>query len=498
MARDDVEIKVIEQQTPISDDSIDYQPFGVKVLKLRVQRNQATRPDLGPIWIHPQGYVRPDARSDDPALWRVYGTAGSDPSTSSGQAPSTSSGQAPDLWVAWGAGDERGFCVKTKDRFKIDKVPLPLDDDGAYYIYLHLIHRPEKPFEHRPTDKTLTVQATGEDGQVYGQTAVRLTVPAATNPVRAHWDWDLDAGVSTIALRGAGDGPAQLPLYVSRWWPVRHVEYRPVDGVTAEFLRHLKITYRRQEDGQDRGRIDVSLGDTPLAEFTGELTLPLHDYRLCTAEVFRFLDDYHLAVRLWFYWVHLGFSADQLLAFVPPDRRADWRAEAERVRDGLKGLLLPWHKREEVPDVERFDLLLDLDNLDVKYVGTDTHWQEFWAAVADGEPLRACIATLLDTGRVAALAKSVPKKKLPVLDPLANGLCDIVNQWSGHDCPHRGQGQLITADKVRKGRQYDVCPRCGSHFIGQGARALGVAKHAPLLGNVDVIENAVSTSVLEG
>ncbi len=483
MARDDVEIKVIERQTPIEGDSIDYQPFGVKVLKLQVQRNQARKPALGPIWIHPQGYTRPDAQSNDPALWRVYGTAEGD----------------PDLWVAWGAGDERGFCVKTKDRFKIDKVPLPLDDDGCYYIYLHLIHRPEKPFVHTPAAKTLTVQATGEDGQVYGETTVRLTAPAAAaNPVRAHWDWDLDAGVSTITLRGAGNGPTQLPLYVSRWWPVRRVEYAPMDAATARFLQELHIVYRRQENGQNRGRIDVSLGDTPLAKFTGELALPLHDYRLCTAEVFRFLDDCHLVMRLWFYWVHLGFSANQLLTFVPSDPSDDQREEAERVSDGLKKGLLPWHKREEVPDVERFDLLLDANDLSVKYVGSDTHWQEFWAVVNTGEPLRARIATLLDTFKVIDQAKEVPHVAPPTFDPLANGLCDLVNEWSGHTCPHRLKGTVITAHDIEPGDEFDFCPRCGTHFVGQQARALGVTKHAPLLGNVSLLTNAISTSVLEG
>ena len=478
MARDDVEMQVIERQTPIGADSVDYQPFGIKVLKLRIQRNQTSKPALKPIWIYPKGYVRPDAKADDPALWRVYGTAEND----------------ADLWVAWGAGDERGFCVKTRDRFMIDKVPLPLDDDEFYYVYLHLIHRPQDPFAHTPTEKTLTVQAIGKDGQVHGEKTVRLTVPEkASNPVRAHWDWDLDAGVSTITLRGADDGPAQLPLYVSRWWPVRHVEYVPLDDAMARSLADLRIIYQR------RGQVDVLLGDTHLAEFTGDLALPLHDYRLCTAEVFRFLDDYHLVVRLWFYWVHLGFSPEQLMTFVPPERRADWRAEAERVHKDLRGGLLSWHRREEVPDVERFDLLLDLTNLDEKFVGTDTHWQEFWALVEQGQPLRARIATLLDTGKVAALAKSVPKTLGPTLDPLANGLCDIVNEFTGYNCPHRGQGRLIATDKLKKGRKYGLCPRCGSHFIGQGlSRALGVAKHAPLLGNVDVIENAVSTSVLEG
>ena len=85
------------------------------------------------------------------------------------------------------------------------------------------------------------------------------------------------------------------------------------------------------------------------------------------------------------------------------------QAEAKRVHDGLRRGLLPWHKREEVPDLERFDLLLDPQNLAIKYVGTDTHWQEFWARVLrTGEPLKARIATLLDTFRVKTQADNVP------------------------------------------------------------------------------------------
>lgn len=483
MTRDDVEMQIVERQTPTTAHSIDYQPFGVKVLKLRIQRNQATRPTLGPVWIHPKGYVRPDADSKDPAAWRVYGTAQND----------------PNLWVAWGAGDERGFCVKTQDRFKVDKVPMPLDDDKAYMIYLHLIHRPPDPFAHDLAPKTLIVQATGEQGQVYGETSVTLNPPEqAPNPLRADWKWDLDAGVSTITLRGAEGKPAQLPLYFSRWWPVHRLSYVPVDAATEKFLQDFKITYYRQDNGQDRGRVQAWLGKTLLAEFKGDLALPLHDYRLGSVELLRFLDDRHLVVRLWFYWVHLGFSADQLLTFVPPARREDWRAEARRVQDSLKSLILPWRVRDEVPDVERFDLVLDPQKLDIKYVGTDTHWQEFWALVNKGEPLQARIASLLDTFRVVDQATAVPKIKPPVFDPLANGLCDLVNEYSGHNCPHRAKGGLITAGDIEPGVEYALCPRCGSRFIGQGGRALGVAKHAPLLGNVSLLKNAVSTSVLEG
>ncbi len=483
MAHDDVEIKIVDRQTVTDVDSVDYQPFGVKVLKLRVRRNPVTRPDLGPIWLIPQGYVRPNAKSGDPVQWRAYGTAGGD----------------PDLWVAWGAGDERGFCAKTQDRFKINKVPAPLNDDGAYYLYLHLIHRPADPFAYHLAEKSLTVQAVDADGQVRGEKTVQLTVPAqATNPVRMQWEGNLSTGVSTITLRGAGNGPAYLPLYVSRWWPTSRVDYVPVDAAMTRFLSDLKIVFHRQGQDADRGKIDVLLDKTPLAHIAGYLAPPLHDARLCGVEAFRFLDDYHLVVRLWFHWLHLNFSADQLLACVPAGQRAAGRAEAERVCAQLN-TLVPYYKREEVPDIERFDLLLDLNDLNTKYVGTDTHWQEFWASVKDGEPLEAKIASLAEVIQVIDQATDVPKKKPPVFDPLANGLCDLVNEWSGQPCPHRGQGQLVPMGLISSGQQYAVCPRCRSHFTGQGTREVGLwDKHAPWLVNAEIAHKAVSTSVLDG
>lgn len=47
MARDDVSLTVWGRSGPISDGTLDYLPFGVRVLKLRVQRNQARPADAG-------------------------------------------------------------------------------------------------------------------------------------------------------------------------------------------------------------------------------------------------------------------------------------------------------------------------------------------------------------------------------------------------------------------------------------------------------------------
>ncbi|MBN1177955.1 MAG: hypothetical protein JXD18_02005, partial [Anaerolineae bacterium] len=414
MARDDVAITLVDRQTPVDADSVDYQPFGVKVLKLRIQRNQTKtpRPTLPPIWIRPAGYIRSDAKSNDPARWRAYATAEN----------------APDLWVAWGAGDEVGFCVKTKD-LKVRMRPAALDDDDAYTVYLNLIHRPAAPLAHAPTEKALVVQAVGEDGTVYGEKRIRLTVPAgATNPVRACWETDLDAGVSTIALRGADGGPAQIPSYVSRWWPRREVAYAPEDPTIRQVLDGLKITFTRQDGAQKQGRIDVTLDGTALAELAGDLAFPVHDCRLLSAELLRFLDDRHFVLRLWLYWVHVGFAPEHLLAFVPAARQAEFRPQAESVCHTLRNKLWArWAKTQEVPDVERFDILFDPADLTVKYVGTDTHWQEFWAVVDDGESLQACIASWKEIGKVAQQSGAVAgKDQPPVYDPVVNGLCSIV------------------------------------------------------------------------
>ncbi|MCA9952959.1 MAG: hypothetical protein KDE48_25095 [Anaerolineales bacterium] len=498
MAKNDVEMTLFERQSPIAENSVDYQPFGVKVLKLRVRRNQKMIPksSFGPIWIHPEGYQRPDGASNDSAKWRVYATAVTD----------------SDLWVAWGAGDENGFCVKTKDPFGVQKSPAKLDDDEDYYIYLHLIHRPSDPFTHELKDIELVIQATGKDKDgemgVLGELEVTLTVPqACTNPLRAHWQWNQADGASTITLRGVGGAAAQLPLYFSRWWPSQKISWAAAGAQTMQFAQSIKMIYQRRFEDKDQGHIEVFVGDTAVASIRGDLALPMHDARLFNAELFQFLDDYHVVLRLWFYWVHLGFTTDELLAYLPVNQKADGGDEADRVAQKIRSGLIPWRKREEVPDIERFDIVLDPQNLAVKYVGTDTHWQEFWAIVAEGEPLKARIATLTDTFRVLKQANNVPEKKAPpVFDPLANGLCDFLNPLgSGHDCPHRGTGDLISVEDIEEGDNFRQCKRCFTHFmdVDDDTRAGGIAKHAPVMDNAFTMINddeimPFSTAVLKG
>lgn len=484
---DDVVLTVCGREGAIDNGAIDYLPFGVRVLKLRVQRNQERQPKLGPVWLRPLGYQPPNWQSESWDAWQVYGTAVND----------------PDLWVAWGAGDEKGFAVKSTDRFKVDKVALPLDDDNVYFLYFHLIHRPADPFNHILTEKTVVMQAVDEMGNVVGETAVKLTIPAnVTNPLRPHWHTDWINGQSEITLRGRPNQPTQCPRYLSRWWGQQHIAHETIhpDTPLAAFVTQLRIQYNRQDGLSDRSRLLVWAENRLLAELDGDIALPLHDMRLCNIELFRFSDDNHVVLRFWFYWLHLRFAPRQLLNFVPTNQQATQQPEAERVADSLNKGLMPWQRREEVPDVERFDLLLDLNQPDVKFVGTDTHWKEYWAVVDAGEPLQARIATKRDLPWIGVQQLQFPPSADPVCDPLANGLCDLINEASRTSCPHRGFGHVVRQPRMQPSETDAVCQQCQTRFRGQPFRALGMlwGKHGPLPKNATVVQNAISSDVLQG
>lgn len=480
MGINDVEIKVIERQELSDATSVDYHPFGVKVLKLGVRRRKSVENDLPPLWIRPEGYQTPDLDSQPHA----FGRADDD----------------EDLWVAWGAGDEAGFAVNLADKNVFEKESAPITDDTLYHIYLHLIHRPADPLTHQLNNKTLTVVAADAKGDIYGKLTVQLTTPQnSPNPVRTSWAWNQDNDASTLTFQGVGDAAAQLPRLVARWWPSQKIVYEDVDAKTAEFLSQLKIIYKRQADA-DRGQLTCFHGDLVIADIAGDIRLPIHDQRLCAVDLFRFPDDHHIVIRVWFYWLHLTFSTDELTAFAPAEHLSAWQAQAGQLKANLDSGSIPWHIREEVPDLERFDLILDPDNLRLQYVGSDAHWKEFWAEVDKGETLQARIATKRDIPAVVWQNWEIHKSEKPIYNPLENGLCDLVNEWNAHECPHRGEGKIIKSRLVRANQEYDVCQSCLTHFRGQTTKAVGKlwGKHAPILENATILKQAISSKVTSG
>lgn len=513
MANDDVIITRIAGHREAAGAEVDYLPFGTKILKLRVQRNPVTRPDMGPIWLRPRGYVAPDHASEDAADARAFARIG----------------PAGDLWVAWGAGDEQGFSVRYAEGVqRVDGVPMPgsvpqpFDDDEAHFLYFHVIHRPEAADAALPDRVPLTIEAVDASDEVHGVLAVTLTAPeGAADAVRAVWAtrWGEDGEAeSTIALAApsADLGDWRVARYVSRWWPPDRVDYAPARPGAGEaspgpdfaaFLEGLQIVFRRRAGA--KAEIEVRHAATTLATLDGDIAIPLHDCRLLHVEPMLFTDDRHLVLRLWLYWLHLDFGVDDLLRHVPQDRKEAWRPEAERVRDSLRGFLglLGWRRNQEIPDIERFDLLVDVASGRVDLVGSDAHWRELWARIvpAPGGARPAAELKILTPNELIAVVLN--NKDLtsvegpPAYDPLANGLCDVANRDHPGNCPHRPAGRMFAVDEQVDEVEYTPCEGCGSRFreVPQPARAPGIlGKHAPIFENAVVVRGAVSTNVLEG
>lgn len=476
MSEFDIDIRLVDGKTAVDETSVDYVPFGMKVLKLEIRKR---RGPARQVWIRAANFER----EQDPCLIAGYADDGED------------------LQVLWGAGDIMGFSAKYLEQAGTKK-PVALDDDEPHVVYLHLIHRPADPESHIPRDRQLTVVAITTDqdvadlvkkecrqrqhqDQIVAQQTFTLTVPqGAENPIRPLWTRDAD-GHSTIRLLGQ-----DVPRYVSRWWPSRLVEY-----TRLEDLPQITLDYQRLS-GDHEGTVDAWLeterGREHLARVEGHLTLPLYDLRWFLPELYRFYDDRQYSLRLTFFWIDEDIGASDLLSFVPEDERPALTDQAikdaaEIMGQGLLGKWLGWAKQYEIPDIERFDIVFDPESPAVKYGCTDGHWREFWLKVDPGQACRCSIAAPKDAYRVvldhfmrhfAFFEKEPPQ---PVTNPLEEGgLVEVIT--AGRCYYDRAAGQITCDEEPR--------PR---------PKAPGLlGKNAPTIENAQLLDNGLSSDVLLG
>jgi hypothetical protein len=140
-----------------------------------------------------------------------------------------------------------------------------------------------------------------------------------------------------------------IPNYVSRWWPGKQITYTQDTALTERLSLNL-------EGRKIRLQLDVAASDTSitLAEVEdldwrrdlGEV----HQLRPLLPELFHLCNQRFYVVRLWFLWL---------------DKRIG--------------------KKHEVPDAERIDVLFDVQEGVVCYMGTDFHYHETWGQLEQDE-----------------------------------------------------------------------------------------------------------------
>ncbi len=481
MPRPAMEIRLVDETTEVEGLAADYLPFGVKVLKLWV-RNVGDAPLR--LWLRP----RRMARAADPCA--IYGLAD----------------DGDDLWVMWGAGDVLGCGVNYQETVAA-KANQPLPPGAGRTVHLHLLHRPADPARHVLRSRRLTLEAitSTADPKALGQQpcldrdypetvlaawTVDLTLPAgAADPLRPVWQW-AEAG-STLTFAGA-----DVPGYVSRWWPTRGAGYeRRADRPT------VSLSFRRAGSGQAgaiTASLDTAQGPVPLATVDGGLAAPVHDLRWFLPELQRFYDHQYV-LRLWFFWPQERITAEDLMTFVPEGerKRLEPRARQEAqdlMRRRLFGLWPGWGEQYEIPDIERFDIVFNPRDLWLKHGCTDRHWQEMWYAVPDDQPLAAHIAPPESAGWKAAVEflKGLGHPPPPIANPLRNpGVLSAITAGRCAVCP--SCGHMACGERLAP----DTCPRCGTELAApKGVGLLG--KNPPFIQNGELLEGGVSSDVLQG
>ncbi|MFQ5859072.1 MAG: hypothetical protein ACE5LU_26030 [Anaerolineae bacterium] len=361
--------------------SIDYLPFGTRVLKIKVV-NTAGPTDV-PLVLRP---------ANTPVQHEEAGPLAG------------CADDQRDIWVVWGGGHERGPCAHGRD-ISWQEVCAPLDRGASSYTYLHVTHRPDtwdlrQPFDPSSelrtgsaqgksqdtaaalSDATVTLFVmAGEEDDPVGRLRINLRAPRVgvdssipvEDPVRPVWVHEESGG--RIEFEGS-----QIPTYLSRWWsepriryddasvPNLSIHYRPVsESATWPWLRlwrALGMTLVREP-----GRVDIRLSGQPIMMITGNIEPALFHDRWMLPEVYRFYSSRYAVLRLWFLWLDMDLGV---------------------VRRRL----------HEVPDIERFDVLIDLEEEKAVYACTDLHWREMWGAVLQ-QPIKSHIG--LSAGKLLRL-----------------------------------------------------------------------------------------------
>jgi hypothetical protein len=259
------------------------------------------------------------------------------------------------LHITWGGGHERGPCVKAKDMLSAFETSAPLKANDSSYLFFNLTHTgTQLPPAANVT--LLAFECLDRNGKTIEQDRARLRLRIQSPPDLPPVEEIMQMVPGEQANTWIVSPGRYLPAYDSRWWPSPEVTYasseRPPLIVRIE-KGQLLIEWAEPGNTiaviEDHSNPSVLL----LAE-----TLSL--------ELFAF-DQWSVALRVWFFWVDKYVGGSFFVG------------------------------RHEVPDAERFDMVIRRKDGRVLLAGTDLHWREVWARVLPTKILRATLGMSRDT-----------------------------------------------------------------------------------------------------
>jgi len=252
-----------------------------------------------------------------------------------------------DLKIIWGGGMTQGFELNLSPNNKTNLFYLVIHDSDDLSVY---------GFDLEVVDVTRN----GEKEKIITTKAIRLKPPEGSNGcvkvIKKYF------GVYSRVAEFQGE---IIPNYQSRWFR-RDNKYSFSKNQAPNFV----LRYDEDMEGFITSNIRIGIRTTKGIEDIGKIGGDLERSRL-HAELFNFVDKY-CVLRVWLYWTNDYFSKNRFIE--------------GRIQHGSRQTteLRAWKQRLiEVPDAERFDLVIDKETRKIIYIGTDLHWRETWWSVND-------------------------------------------------------------------------------------------------------------------
>jgi hypothetical protein len=307
-----------------------------------IKLKTTTRSDMPRLWVRPQTVLPEEAAL---GIYRAY----ADDSRA--------------FQITWGGGHECGPCVKSKDLLSAFETSAPMNAGDSSYLFFSLTHAGAL----LPASATVTMRAfelvTGS-GETAERDQARLRLPIQLPPDLPPVDEIMRVTPGERDNTWVVSPGRYLPVYDSRWWPSPEVVY--------ETSEHPPLILRMEKgelriEWREHGNTIAVIEDCS------------HPSVLLLAETVAFelfaFDPWSVALRVWFFWTDKYVGGGFFVG------------------------------RHEVPDAERFDMIIRRTDGRVLLAGTDLHWREVWARVLPTKTLHATLGMSRETAMKLAIEK---------------------------------------------------------------------------------------------
>jgi len=317
----------------INNHDVEYFPNGISTLGLLIKNNDMNNTH--------QVVIRPSNRKIPPLFYAIE-------TTKNGQRI----GNKSDLKIIWGSGEENGYNVT-------------LSPNGQAKVFFSILNESSDLNEYTFEMEVIQKDALDDDNMnknVPFLKTVRLIPPNNISPDKLYGMKKRFESVNSRTIEFSGN---KIAAYKSRWFDLMK-DYAFQSFNEKSNVPKIKIAFNEYGEFVS-GDIKINLLKSkneyePIAVIAEDT-----ERSIIHAEMFHFIENYYV-LRIWLYWITTEFNGNWFIGETAGEQSTTETTDLRAVKKWMV----------EAPDIERFDLVLDMESEKIRYIGTDLHWRETW------------------------------------------------------------------------------------------------------------------------